>query len=730
MPAFNATSLWEAFSGGTGWSGSAGELDDTARHLSFLNEFLGPSFGFDPNPAEGYQGWGSGIQEGNMPSSSGLGDKHSTHLYQFEPYGMQRAENEFRTAIGDPFGEEFGFQWETLSRYDPYEATSLLEGSIGAGLTGEYVGGDIGTEYGTDVAGALTSYKEGVRQRREGLTYEGQTAGMGLVSGTSGAVLRGGAAIGQAEEELAKAYEGIEGLRGEHDISMETADVVFESSIDDALQKYLRTIQTEKQSWFDSLMSSVNSLQARTPGQWEGYQSSVIAGMEAGGFQLGEDWLLDKLEAGLDIDFETQKICPDGSVINRESTCPDLEEGCGVGEIRIDGVCTPIEGIPDNPETGNKMDCAGILGGQSVTDECGVCGGPGPIYGTGQCQEPYNDPPDCAGIPGGTTTEDICGVCGGDGSSCAEPEDCAGVAGGTAVEDECGVCGGDGSSCADLGVIPRYYDKFGGTVEDETEEDETEEDEIEEDEIEEDVEPEYGEAHSAFEDLPNLWEGTPLGDWTLEDIDYGLDYDVLPESGDTGLTITTSEMDLNNDGVITGADAALAAQQGNLLLAEAIANYSVGNETGFYEVIDPSEIEFPEGDPGKELREDEEELLNPSSEELLPWQEDLLEWYRQREENWNHYCSQYGAPGQVSAPGGGSCIDSTYLSQLQDTLGEELFTDLFPGGASEEHAESLITLQEVSETWSNQDTIIGCAASGGTWVNGVCSTTKETGGLG
>jgi len=59
-----------------------------------------------------------------------------------------------------------------------------------------------------------------------------------------------------------------------------------------------------------------------------------------------------------------------------------------------------------------------------------------------------------------------------------------------------------------------------------------------------------------------------------------------------------------------------------------------------------------------------------------------------------------------------------------------LFTDAFPGGASEEHAESLITLKEVAETWSNQDTIIGCAASGGTWVNGVCSTTKETGGLG
>ena len=53
---------------------------------------------------------------------------------------------------------------------------------------------------------------------------------------------------------------------------------------------------------------------------------------------------------------------------------------------------------------------------------------------------------DCAGVVNGTTVLDDCGVCGGDNSTCT---DCAGVVNGTSVLDDCGVCGGDGSSCAD-----------------------------------------------------------------------------------------------------------------------------------------------------------------------------------------------------------------------------------------------------------------------------------------
>jgi uncharacterized protein (TIGR02145 family) len=74
-------------------------------------------------------------------------------------------------------------------------------------------------------------------------------------------------------------------------------------------------------------------------------------------------------------------------------------------------------------------DCAGVINGTSVVDECGVCDGDNT-----SCE-------DCAGVINGTSVVDECGVCGGDNTSC---EDCAGVINGTSVVDECGVCGGSG----------------------------------------------------------------------------------------------------------------------------------------------------------------------------------------------------------------------------------------------------------------------------------------------
>ena len=82
---------------------------------------------------------------------------------------------------------------------------------------------------------------------------------------------------------------------------------------------------------------------------------------------------------------------------------------------------------------GTCADCAGVINGTSVVDECGVCGGDNLTCA------------DCAGVINGTSLVDECGVCGGDNSSCAG---CDGVPNSGLVNDECGVCGGDNSSCA------------------------------------------------------------------------------------------------------------------------------------------------------------------------------------------------------------------------------------------------------------------------------------------
>tara|TARA_B100001123_G_scaffold360222_1_gene416097 strand:- start:312 stop:815 length:504 start_codon:yes stop_codon:yes gene_type:complete len=57
-------------------------------------------------------------------------------------------------------------------------------------------------------------------------------------------------------------------------------------------------------------------------------------------------------------------------------------------------------------------------------------------------------PVDCAGIVNGDALEDNCGICDNDSSNDC-PVDCNGDFGGDAVEDECGVCNGDNSTCLD-----------------------------------------------------------------------------------------------------------------------------------------------------------------------------------------------------------------------------------------------------------------------------------------
>jgi uncharacterized protein (TIGR02145 family) len=118
--------------------------------------------------------------------------------------------------------------------------------------------------------------------------------------------------------------------------------------------------------------------------------------------------------------------------------------------------CTYLYAVEYNPSANVDdgsctflPDCAGVLNGTSVVDECGVCGGD-----NSTCLD------EC-GVPNGdnSTCLDECGVPNGDNSSCA---DCAGVANGTSVVDECGTCDADASndcalSCGDL-VSHEGYD--------------------------------------------------------------------------------------------------------------------------------------------------------------------------------------------------------------------------------------------------------------------------------
>jgi hypothetical protein len=157
-----------------------------------------------------------------------------------------------------------------------------------------------------------------------------------------------------------------------------------------------------------------------------------------------------------------------------------LQDECGV----CDGPGAIYDcGCSDIPEgdcdcEGNVLDALGACGGTceadedgdgicddgdscvGEADECGVCNGPGAIYGCG-CSDIPEGACDCAG-----NVEDILGVCGGgctadeDGDGiCDDVDDCVGE------YDGCGVCNGPGPvlgcGCND---IPEGYCDCNGNV--------------------------------------------------------------------------------------------------------------------------------------------------------------------------------------------------------------------------------------------------------------------------
>lgn len=93
------------------------------------------------------------------------------------------------------------------------------------------------------------------------------------------------------------------------------------------------------------------------------------------------------------------------------------------GVVNRDGIC-------------DMFDCNGVVGGLSVTDACGVCGGDNT-----SCA-------DCNGIAHGSADVDLCGVCEGS-NDCI---DCEGIVDGDARMDACDICNGD-NDCFDCNMV-------------------------------------------------------------------------------------------------------------------------------------------------------------------------------------------------------------------------------------------------------------------------------------
>ena len=115
-----------------------------------------------------------------------------------------------------------------------------------------------------------------------------------------------------------------------------------------------------------------------------------------------------------------------------------------------------------SPGSISWMDCTGTCFGDTVLDECGICGGSN-LPNTGIC--------DCDGIPNGGAYYDNCGNCiGANDTACSQ--DCNGDYGGDAYEDICGNCVGGltgqvegwadkGCGCNVNSPVPTYPDTDG-----------------------------------------------------------------------------------------------------------------------------------------------------------------------------------------------------------------------------------------------------------------------------
>ena len=128
------------------------------------------------------------------------------------------------------------------------------------------------------------------------------------------------------------------------------------------------------------------------------------------------------------VELDDAVACDD---VDADGICDDVDD-C-VGQLDECGVCNGT-GIADGACDcdGNVEDCAGVCGGSSVEDDCGVCDG-------------GNASQDCAGVCNGSSTTDNCGTCDDDPTNdCVA--DCNGDFGGDAVEDNCGTCDNDSSN--------------------------------------------------------------------------------------------------------------------------------------------------------------------------------------------------------------------------------------------------------------------------------------------
>ena len=421
----NYTKMWDAFLGGE-WAGGgeATEGNYAQQTEDFYTNVIGEAFGF--------QDFGTSDLEGRRAAFSNV--------------DFERAEQIFRSEIGDPYGGGAGdpFSWEKVSRYNTEDPSGvgrlqdLLEDQLYG--QGKFLGGEAGADYGIATSKGVEEYSTGMRGESEALTYGALTSGVSLASGTSGATIRSGEGAEVAEDVLIEAYKKAKTLGSDYRAGKEGIERDLEKDLNTALTTYLAAIDDEKSDWFDAVMGDVNIYQ----GLMDDDTGAAMLTSADLSDKLGGDYYND-WSCGYGQEWDSTLNEGAGGCIN--TTGPEGYEdevkgyefresaACGIGEIwqvldpdTGDGECVVREGL------NLELDDYGLL-----CAEMTECPDGSMVCDASKCPAEQEDQ-GCQGdrdCPEGTRCDN--GTCVELRDECHEGR------------DECGVCGGEGpqQTCPD-----------------------------------------------------------------------------------------------------------------------------------------------------------------------------------------------------------------------------------------------------------------------------------------
>lgn len=440
MSQYTETSLWEAFAGGEGWADSADltgvetVADWEARTEEFYTDIVGPAYGYgDIEFGKRFEGYLpvptlSGFEQAEREFRQAVGDPFSQETWDQNPLNwrnlsryteleaQQIAEDIFYgegDKVGGTVGSAYNIAMERARETHEGGVLSLREGldtesivsakGLASGTSGAIIRSGIaaaksedilseavrsvkklaGThieskattefEFTGDIDSALTDYLDAIDRERGAWYDQLQTSVMDIVR-----LDIEPAYLGETEEALVEIHAAIEeGITGVDPGGVKTFDEFSQGKC--MLEPGSTTVVPE---YGDNISCEDSG------GEW----------IEGGIWSEGLSWSEEDAETA-------------GSWLEH-SGAP-----CGVGELRDEeGKCAPVEGF--------LYDDFGILcTNEAHIDLCGECCGStdcGERSNSDNCfyQEGFTPDRDCAGVIGGTTEVDDCGVCGGDNSTC------------------------------------------------------------------------------------------------------------------------------------------------------------------------------------------------------------------------------------------------------------------------------------------------------------------------